>query len=113
MAKDDGYFIKVHNPRQARRVILENTRDVLKVLQGYEDFKKVREQRTQLISTFKNNAAEIRSLVFDLRRMLPKTAVKEMRKTVMPQAIAQQKPIKELKKLEQELADIESKLSEL
>ena len=110
MAKDTDYIIKIANPKQTRRIILENTRDVLKVLQGYEDFKKVRQQRTHLIDTFNNNVSEIKALVSEVRRMLPKVVLKDVKKPMMETA---QKPVKELKKLEQELADIEEKLGSI
>ena len=109
MAKDN-YFVRIQNPKQARKVILENTRDILRVLQGYEDFKKVRERKTGLVNSFRNNVEEIRSFVVEAKRMLPKTNLKEVRRP-SPQAV--QKPVKEIKRIEEELADIEAKLSEL
>jgi hypothetical protein len=55
---------------------------------------------------------EIRALIYELKKVLPKSSVKEIKKTsIVPPQV--QKPAKELKKLEQELADIEAKLSEL
>jgi hypothetical protein len=108
MAKED-YFIRIQDPKQTRRTVLENTRDVLKILQGYEDFKKIRHQRTVLINSFKTDMGEIRSLVLELRRLLPKMSIKEV-KTV---SAVVEKPAKELKKLEDELSEIEEKLSSL
>lgn len=112
MAKEQStQFVKIQNPRIARKIILENTRDIIRVLQGYEQFKSVREQRTKLISVFRNDMNEIRSLVIELRSMLPKANIKEIRRPIIVQQQMAQKPVRELKKLEQELADIESKLN--
>jgi len=111
MAKDANYFIKVQNPKQTRRMILENTRDILKVLQGYEDYKRLRERRSSLIHTFKSNIDEVRTMVMELKRLFPKTAIKEVKKAVIAQPVA--KPVKEIKKIEQELADIEEKLGSI
>ena len=112
MAKENNFFIKVQSPRQTRKIILENTRDVLRVLQGYEDYKKLREKRGHLINSFKTDMGEIRSLVLELKRVLPKAGIKEVKKQVLPKETVQ-KPAKEIKKLEQELADIEEKLSSI
>lgn len=109
MAKEDS-FVKVTNPKNSRRVILESTRDVLKVLQGYEDFKKIRKKRAELIESFKSTIAETKARVSNLKRMLPKTAVKEAKK---PFAVEEKTQQPELKRLEQELSDIEDKLSNL
>jgi hypothetical protein len=113
--KENEYFIQITNPRETRKSLLENTRDVLKILKGYEDFRKVRAQRSELIGTYKTQMNEVKSLVSGLRKLLPKT--KGMKKAVVPRMIpvpeAAEKPGIELKKLEDELAEIESKLSEL
>ncbi len=113
MAKDEDYFIRIENPKQARRLLLENTRDVLKVLKNYEEFKRIREKRGSLINTFKSNMNEVRYLIQELKKILPKTSIKEVKRTMMPEVSAMQKPGKELKKFEQELADIEEKLESL
>jgi len=112
MTKDEDVFIKIENPKQTRKVILESTRDVLKVLQGYEDFKKVRDRRTLAVSKFRNDMSHIRSLVMDLKKMLPKTNSREFRNPFMVMQESQ-KPVKEVRKLEQELSDIEEKLNSL
>ncbi len=110
MAKED-YFIKMGNPRQIRRMLLENTREVLQVLQGYEDFRKVREKRSHLVNSFRNDLDNTKALVSELKRMLPKAGIKDVRKQVKTHET--EKPVKEIKKIEQELADIEEKLSSL
>lgn len=114
MAKE-GHFIKIINPKETRKLILEDTRDILRVLQGYEDYKRLREKRSSLINTFKNEINDIRSLVKGLKKILPKVKVKGIKKTVvkiLPGSTAH-KPAREVKQLEEELADIEEKLSNL
>ena len=112
MARDD-FFVKIRNPRQTRKSILENTRDVLRVLQGYEDYKKIRERRSHLINTFNNNLDEVKAMVSELKRLLPKLNIKEPKKTLAQRIETVEKPGKELKRIEQELADIEEKLSSI
>ncbi len=112
MAKEkEDYFVKIKNPREARKMLLENARDILKVLQGYEDFKRTRGIRTNLVNSFKASMDEIKELVQEIKRTLPKITMRET-KVIAPELVMQ-KPQKELRKLEQELSDIETKLSEL
>ena len=112
MAKDD-FFVKIRNPRQARKTILENTRDILRVLQGYEDYKKIRDRRTRLVDSFNNQLTDVKSMVVELKRLLPKIQIKEVKKSLAQRVETVEKPGKELKKIEQELADIEEKLSSI
>ena len=112
MVKED-FFVKIRNPRQTRKEILENTRDILRVLQGYEDYKKIKERRSHLIDSFNNELVDIKSMVSELKRLLPKMNVKEVKKTLAQRIETVEKPVKELKRIEQELADIEEKLSSI
>lgn len=112
MTKED-FFVKIRNPRQTRRTILENTRDILKVLQGYEDYKKIRERRTHLIDSFNNQLTDVKSMVVELKRLLPRIQIKEVKKSLSQRIETVEKPGKELKRIEQELAEIEEKLSSI
>jgi len=107
------YFIKIANPKDMRRTVLENSRDVLKVLQGYEEFRKIRKERTQLIDSFKVQTNELRSMVLQLKKMMPKATVKETKKAVVVKQPSVPKQPQEFKKLEQELAAIEAQLNQL
>lgn len=110
----EGYFIRLHNPKDMRRGILENTRDVLKVLQDYENYKKLRSQRTELVSSFQGEMNEVRAMMQQLKRSLPKVSVKTAaKKKVSSRTKPAEKPDKELNKIEDELADIEKKLGNL
>ncbi len=111
MKQEDEYFIRISDPKNTRRVILESTRDTIKILQGYEEYKKVRQQRTQLIEQFKAGTAEIKSIVKEINRLLPK-GTKETRKTIIKTDVVEKAP-KELKQLDDQLSAIESKLNEL
>jgi hypothetical protein len=112
MVKDE-HFVRVHDPKNTRRIILENTRDILKMLQAQEDFKKLRNERVTLTNEFKKNIDETKNVVTQLKMMLPKVNIKETKTFNVNQPSQKNAAPKELKKLEQELADIEDKLSEL
>ena len=103
------YFVKINNPKSVRRILLENTRDVIKILQGYEEFKNVRKTRIELVDTFKKEMNEVKALVSQLKKTLPKMSVRGAKKApVTRTAVSVKKQDKELRKLEDELSDIES-----
>jgi len=108
MPKEESYFVKINNQSDSRKIILENTRDTLKALQGYEDFRRIRQKRTLLINSFKIIMSDVRSMILDMKRILPKTNVKDIKPFV-----TEERSVPELRRIEQELADIESKLNTL
>ncbi len=111
MAKENNYFVKMSDPKNSRRIALESTRDILKILQSNEDFKKIKHKKMLLLNHFKKNADEIRNLIGDLKKMLPKANIKETKRTFASEPA--ERSHTEVTKLEQELADIEEKLSNL
>lgn len=104
-------FVKIENPRETRREVLEGTRDILRILQGYEKFKDIRKQRTHLIEHFKKISEELKGDVQELKRMLPKANIVVKRSAIAKQELP--KAPREVKKIEEELADIEAKLNVL
>jgi len=111
MAKETSYFVKVNDPKNSRRISLESTRDILKILQSNEDFKAIKHKKMLLLNHFKKNTDEIRALIDNLKKMLPKANIKENKKSFVEEAM--DRPHTEVSKLESELADIEEKLSNL
>jgi len=111
--KKESYFVRIPHESQTRKVLLENTRDIIKILQNYEEFKQTRVIRTDLIDSYRGQMNEIRTLIQQLKKSLPKSNIKTTKRTVIPKTISTERPTKELRKLEDELADIESKLGKL
>ncbi|MEK6886985.1 MAG: hypothetical protein AABW88_04075 [Nanoarchaeota archaeon] len=111
MTKENNYFVKINDPKNSRRIALESTRDLLKILQSNEDFKKIKHKKMLLLTHFKKNMDEVRTLLGDLRKMLPKANIKETKRTFSSETA--EKPHTEVTRLGQELADIEEKLSNL
>ena len=111
MAKENSYFVKVNDPKNSRRITLESTRDILKILQSNEDFKKMKHRKMLLLNHFKKNTDEIRALIGDLKKILPKAGIKETKRVFASET--SEKPHTEVNRLERELADIEEKLSSL
>ena len=110
-------FIGVDNPDELRRMILEPNREVVHFLQSYEEFKRIKNTKTQTILGLKDNIREIKSDITKLRKLLP--AGKETHKKRVIEELEEKKPTKkvrvrsepsELDELERELAAIEQKL---
>ena len=110
MAKEETYFIKIANQNQTRRLLLENTREIIRTLRVVEQFKDSRNEKIKLMTQFEGQLDEIRSLINNVKRMFPKSTIKFAKKQIPEKAL---EGPHELKKLEQELMDIEAKLGEL
>ena len=131
----DPYFIGLGDPVELRKNILEPTREVIQFLQSYEEFKKVKEEKTFTIGLLKDDLKEIKLYINKLRRLLPRSKIKaektytriknEIKEEQEPEPIPEPKPKPvpepkplppahpELDSLEKELADIERKLGSL
>lgn len=126
----DLFFVKLSNPFDARRNVLEAQKDIVKGLQRYENIKFLREKKLENIGKLRVIIKELLKLISGLKSALPQTKlretvkVKEKIKIVKKKAAKKEakevveekeakKPIGELEKLEAELDAIESKLSSL
>lgn len=135
---NEPYFIGLGDPVELRKNILEPTREVIQFLQSYEEFKKIKEEKTHTILILKDDLKELKLYINKLRRLLPRSKVKAEKtytriqkeikeecsepkfyqpasKSVVsksaPKPIPQTHP--ELDSLEKELGDIEKKLGTL
>lgn len=114
-------FMKVDEPVEVRRNLLESAKITIHSLQRYERFKKVREEKAEKIIALRNVMKEIEQLFIQLKRELPDTeihtpervehhgkkVVKTKGKVRMPEYSS------ELEQLEKELKQIEAKLNAL
>ncbi len=136
----EPYFIGLGDPVELRRNVLEPTREVIQFLQSYEEFKKVKEEKTFTIGLLKEDLREIKLTINKLRRLLPRSKLKaertygRIKKEIeaehpelkpkpepKPEPVPEQEPEPEpappvhpeLDSLEKELGEIEKKLSSL
>ena len=111
------FFVQIQDSTEIRRILLENSKQVIKILQRYESLKDQRIRKQELISKLRGVNREIQLLVQKLERVTPKTIIsaktkqkttkkEHTRRMIVPQT-------KELNKLESELMEIESKLGRL
>ena len=85
-----------------------------KILQGYEEFRKVRKTRIDLVSSFKADMNEVKALISQLKKTLPKVTLRIKKAEVERSTpVSRKVDDRELRKLEDELSDIESKLGDL
>ena len=133
-------FIGLGDPVELRRNILEPTREVIQFLQSYEEFKKVKEEKTHAVDLLKEDLKEIKLTINRLRRLLPRSKIKaeqtygRIKKEILaehpelkpkpkpkPEPVLEPEPKPEplppahpeLDSLERELGEIEKKLGSL
>lgn len=130
-APQGKYHIGIQNPIELRRDILEPTREMVQFLQSYEQFKIVMEQKKELLVQLRQQVKGIKSQVYQLRALLPRTKteaestyakikkeMQEEQRIVKPKVVARpaakpQPAVQDLQSLERELSEIESKLETL
>ncbi len=70
------YVIQVSDPKMLRKDILEGLREVIIFMQGYDQFRKVQEEKTMLFTQLKNDVKDIQQMIDNkLRLYLPKGKV--------------------------------------
>ncbi|MCX8147242.1 MAG: hypothetical protein N3D84_02130 [Candidatus Woesearchaeota archaeon] len=126
MAKEAIFYMKIENPVDLRRALLESLRDVLRALQKFEDLKKIRAEKAKEIAVLNNCMKEINLMIGKVKSHLPPVPVKIQLKEIKPKkkeerAIKQEKEEKkeeaveslEVAELERQLKEIEKKLERL
>jgi len=134
--KQDILYVGVQNPIEVRRTILEATKDVVEMLQKYERFRAVKQEKINTVNVLQEQIKEITKLINKLKADLPKVdirirlnkeeeMVEKERKAVKEEAKPKKKVVKkeaapkkmkelsELEKLEAELSAIEGKLGKV
>ena len=126
-----SYFMRVENPSDLRRQILENSKSVIESLRRFEKIKDLRAEKLNSIVKLKRMISELHEISSRLRDSLPqpKTTPLIKRKLIRKGKKIEQKTVpaqksvpaglpfkpksKDLEMLESELSEIESKLSKL
>ncbi len=120
MAEPELYFMRIDEPVELRKNVLETTKMLIRALQRYEQLKKTRQQKTMELQTLRGIMKEINQLCAELKHVLPSVDVKlpkepEPKKGNQKQQKGKQAPREdsELRSLEKELRSVEEKLSRL
>lgn len=138
--KKEILYVGLQEPIMLRRTVLESTKDVVEVLQRFEKFRAVREEKIATVDLLREQIKEITKLVGKLKSDLPKVdvrirlhkeqeiveggkkkakeagkpkkkAVKKAKKEEAPKV--KTKELSDLEKLEAELTSIEQKLGKV
>jgi len=134
--KEPDYVVQIQDPRMVRKQLLESLRDLIIFMQGYEQFRRLQEQKVTQFTALRNDVKELNHLLdAKLRHHFPKGKVKpitnhtskpviqepeeemEEEKVVAPvrmpvrkEAPAPTPKRNDLDELEQQLRDIENQL---
>ena len=77
--RDSGpeYMVQIKDPKMVRRDVLESLREVIIFMQGYENFRKVQQEKVILFTRLKDEVKELNALVeHKLRKLFPKGKLK-------------------------------------
>ncbi len=123
------FFVQVKEPNDVRRDILEALKEIVEVLQRFEKFKGIRQEKMEKIHTLRGLLKDANKILGNLKIKLPQTnlratVIKEHQaqpkkephkkiKTARAEEKAPKKELTEIEKLETELSAIESRLKNL
>jgi|TARA_B100002003_G_C14147363_1_gene551786 hypothetical protein len=137
MKEEEVFFVKVKDPNDVKKNLLESLKDIVENLHRFEKFKAIREEKLENINKLRENIKELTKLNSKLRSALPETKlrialkkakeVKKKRHKVSKKVFKKepvekiekapkaekQRPLSELEKLETELSAIEGRLGNL
>jgi hypothetical protein len=126
---EENFYIGIQNPDEIRRYLLESSKEMITTLKKYEEFKRTRMEKAELVAKFNQIMKQINILANRLKKQFPEAGIRvptlniqeeakaaktrEM-KTRMPERAERKKEaLSELEKLEEELKGIERKLNNL
>ena len=110
-------FVRFDEPIQLRRELLVSSKDVVEMLQKFEQFKLSRIKKFELMVKYKNLMSEVDVLCSKLKKTLPKVDKSIVKKVEVkpdksePISVPEEK--NRLRDLDVELQDIEAKLKSL
>ncbi len=109
------FYVGLNDSKEVRKNVLESTRDLIQIIKDQDNLKQMRVQKAVLIEELKNQMAQIDNLMIKLKRALPSSREKEQTTPSISDKkklslLSVPRKIKDIDKLEAELADIEAKL---
>lgn len=73
---EDVFYVGVRDPIEIRRNLLESSREAVQFLQRYEKLRSIRQEKLQAMQQLRIDVRELRALVNNLRKALPKTKLR-------------------------------------
>ena len=141
--RNEVLYVGLPSPIELRRTILEATKDAVEMLQKYEKFRAVREEKITTVNQLQEQIREVTKLVNKLKSEMPKVDIRikmhqeeemieneiiaskeaekekkakkisKKKKVVKKEPVKRAKELSELEKLEAELSHIEQKLGKV
>ena len=118
----DKFFVGIKNPINARRLLLNSSKDILDALKDYESFENFKQEKAKYIIELKRILDEITVLNRKLKTHLPKTPLQAPPKAARIARRRKETPSKKTKMakiaskmdlLESELSKVEDRLKGL
>jgi hypothetical protein len=126
MPEEKTFYVGVGNKSEIRRDLLECSKSVVGLLKNYDKLNSVRQEKIEQILNLKNIMSEIKQLSIVLKdkfpsqassvKIAPKKRVVVKEKIIVPKTVVKtvyKKPDNEIKKLEEELSEIEERLNRM
>ena len=120
------FFVEIEESQYVKREILESLKDNIGLLERYEKFKAIREEKIKSIEQVREKIKDLNKIIADLKAKMPssekraKHAEEKVKKVKVKKEVKKEsskkiskKTKKEIDALEDELSAIEAKLSRL
>jgi hypothetical protein len=108
-------FVGLEKPKDIRRNILLSSKDIIEVLQRFENLKKLREDKLAQIENLRDICRETSALIAKLRRELPRVKVtpEDLAKGKVKTVEVKEETKTNIDKLKYDLDSIEKKLQSM
>jgi len=116
-------YTRIDQPIQTRKEILNQVISIINILKGYDQIKRLQEEKLRYKNRLEKNIYQLKNLVKRLddsihnlhREFKPLTTKKEIiqKKQISKKDIKQYQQVKPVKRLDQQLQDIQDKLKNI
>ena len=120
---NDRFYVGINEPNEVRKDLLGCSKDIISILRHYDRINSIRAEKIENIMKLKGIVREIRRLNLRLKEKLPTEEIraKKVKANVRKKSVkkagsgkkANKKASTQIKRLEDELNEIESRLSNL
>lgn len=82
--KNQEFYIEIEDSVELRRQMLETSKELIGILQQYEEIKNIENQKIQEIENFRSTLKEIAADIVRLKSLMPKVKLSELpRKAIL------------------------------
>jgi len=74
--KQDVFYVGIKDPIEIRRSLLESSKEIVQLMQDFERFKDMREQKYELKEQLRKDIIAIEAMMKRLRKFIPKTKLR-------------------------------------